>query len=68
MNYYLGLCPGEREIEPMGEEKADPSTGNAYKSRILYEGPVRGLCAIAPNNVNTMACATVAGHNLGEGK
>jgi len=32
---------------------------------VLYEGPVRELCALAPNNVNTMAAAAVAGHNLG---
>lgn len=32
---------------------------------ILYEGPVRGLCPLAPNNVNTMAAAAMAAHNLG---
>lgn len=32
---------------------------------ILYEGPVRQLCPLAPNNVNSMAAAAVAGHNLG---
>ena len=31
----------------------------------LYEGPVRELCPLAPNNVNTMACAAIAAHNLG---
>jgi len=31
----------------------------------LYEGSVRGLCPLAPNNVNTMAAAAMAGHNLG---
>ncbi|KAA0184284.1 hypothetical protein HAZT_HAZT002505 [Hyalella azteca] len=31
----------------------------------LYEGRVRELCAVAPNNVNTMAAAAVAAHNLG---
>lgn len=31
----------------------------------LYEGPVRDLCPQAPNNVNTMAAAALAGHNLG---
>ena len=31
----------------------------------LYDGPVRGLCPLAPNNVNTMAAAAVAAHNLG---
>lgn len=31
----------------------------------LYDGPVRQLCALAPNNVNTMAAACVAAHTLG---
>uniref|UniRef100_H2Z9T7 Aspartate dehydrogenase domain-containing protein n=1 Tax=Ciona savignyi TaxID=51511 RepID=H2Z9T7_CIOSA len=32
---------------------------------VLYEGPVRDLCPIAPNNVNTMAAAAIAASNLG---
>ncbi|KAK6012135.1 hypothetical protein OSTOST_22723 [Ostertagia ostertagi] len=28
-------------------------------------GPVRGLCPLAPNNVNTMAGGAIAAHNLG---
>ena len=28
-------------------------------------GPVRELCPLAPNNVNTMAAAALAAHNLG---
>ena len=32
---------------------------------VLYEGSVRGLCPLAPNNVNTMAAAALAGFNLG---
>lgn len=35
------------------------------KETVLYEGPVRGLCPLAPNNVNTMAAAAIAGHSLG---
>lgn len=35
---------------------------------ILYEGPVRSLCPLAPNNVNTMACAALACHNIGMDK
>uniref|UniRef100_A0A0B7A0X2 Aspartate dehydrogenase domain-containing protein n=1 Tax=Arion vulgaris TaxID=1028688 RepID=A0A0B7A0X2_9EUPU len=31
----------------------------------LYHGSVRELCPLAPNNVNTMAAAALAGHNLG---
>ncbi|XP_074642864.1 aspartate dehydrogenase domain-containing protein-like [Tubulanus polymorphus] len=32
---------------------------------VLYEGSVRGLCPLAPNNVNTMAAAAMVAHNLG---
>ena len=32
---------------------------------VLYHGPVRPLCPLAPNNVNTMAAAAVAASNLG---
>ena len=44
----------------------------AYKSIMNFEvsdtlhlGPVRDLCPLAPNNVNTMAVAAIAAHNLG---
>jgi len=33
--------------------------------QILYEGPVRPLCSMAPNNVNTIACAALAGYTVG---
>jgi predicted dinucleotide-utilizing enzyme len=32
---------------------------------VLYDGPVRELARVAPNNVNTMAAAAIAGANLG---
>ncbi|XP_037676233.1 putative L-aspartate dehydrogenase [Choloepus didactylus] len=32
---------------------------------VLYEGPVRGLCPLAPRNSNTMAAAALAAPNLG---
>ncbi|XP_028396629.1 putative L-aspartate dehydrogenase [Dendronephthya gigantea] len=32
---------------------------------VLYSGPVKDLCPLAPNNVNTMAVAAIAAHNLG---
>ncbi|XP_013786110.1 putative L-aspartate dehydrogenase [Limulus polyphemus] len=32
---------------------------------ILYQGSVRDLCPKAPNNVNTMAAAAIAGYTLG---
>jgi len=31
----------------------------------VFEGSVRDLCPLAPNNVNTMATAALAAHNLG---
>lgn len=39
---------------------------NAPSSFTLYDGPVRGISPLAPNNVNTMACLAVAsGEELG---
>ena len=35
------------------------------KAVVLYDGPVRPLCHVAPNNVNTMAAAAIAASNLG---
>jgi len=32
---------------------------------VLYDGCIRDLCPLAPNNVNTMAAAALAAHNLG---
>lgn len=32
---------------------------------VIYDGPVRGLCPLAPNNVNTMAAAALAAPSLG---
>jgi hypothetical protein len=32
---------------------------------VLFSGSVRELCPLAPNNVNTMAAAAIAGHTLG---
>jgi len=31
----------------------------------LFRGSVRELCPLAPNNVNTMACAAMAAHSVG---
>ena len=56
-------------IKAVGElrEKLDAIiAANASGEQVLYEGPVRGLCPLAPNNVNTMACAAMAaGPTLG---
>ncbi len=40
----------------------DSATGPA----VLYSGPVRQLCPLAPNNVNTMACAALVGLGFDE--
>eukprot|EP01090_Pellita_catalonica_P019843 TRINITY_DN6869_c0_g1_i1.p1 TRINITY_DN6869_c0_g1~~TRINITY_DN6869_c0_g1_i1.p1 ORF type:complete len:288 (-),score=60.38 TRINITY_DN6869_c0_g1_i1:550-1413(-) len=52
----------EAELIPKVQEilKRDSKT-----DEIVYEGPVRGLCPLAPKNVNTMACAALAGYSLG---
>lgn len=42
-------------LSPLAEKKSDE------KMAILYEGPVRDLCPLAPNNVNTMACLSIFG-------
>ena len=40
--------------------------GFAGAEHLLYDGPVRALCPMAPNNVNTIACAAMAtGTTLG---
>ena len=41
-----------------GEERGGEERKN--KECVLYEGSVRDLCPLAPNNVNTMACAAIA--------
>ncbi|XP_047478377.1 putative L-aspartate dehydrogenase [Penaeus chinensis] len=48
-----------------GELKAKNEQICGTDAVTLYDGPVRGLCPLAPNNVNTMAAAAMAGHNLG---
>ncbi|XP_073258571.1 aspartate dehydrogenase domain-containing protein-like [Porites lutea] len=43
-------------------------SGNAQvksEATVLYDGCIRDLCPLAPNNVNTMAAAALAAHNLG---
>ncbi|PAV63151.1 hypothetical protein WR25_12407 [Diploscapter pachys] len=35
------------------------------EATVLFEGTVRELCPLAPNNVNTMAGAAIAAHSLG---
>lgn len=41
-------------------------TSGFHEPLVLYRGSVRGLCPLAPNNVNTMACLAIAsGDELG---
>ncbi|PAA52195.1 hypothetical protein BOX15_Mlig017120g2, partial [Macrostomum lignano] len=49
------------EMRRRNEEAAAATEGPT----VLYEGPVRSLCPLAPNNVNTMAAAAVCATNLG---
>ena len=42
------------------DEDASKALEGPPGEHILYEGPVRALCPLAPNNVNTMACAALA--------
>jgi len=42
-------------LSPLKEMKSEE------KMVVLYEGPVRDLCPLAPNNVNTMACLAIFG-------
>ncbi|KAG1700037.1 putative L-aspartate dehydrogenase [Nymphon striatum] len=53
----------ESEIKQVNESLKKCKDKN--KSVVLYDGPVRGICPLAPSNVNTMAAAAIAGHNLG---
>ena len=49
------------------KEKNEAAT-EANKREVLYSGPVKDLCPLAPNNVNTMAAAAIAATNLGFNK
>jgi len=54
--------PSSFKLEGHLKELNDSVGQNAVT---LYDGPVRDICPLAPNNVNTMAAAAIAGHNLG---
>eukprot|EP01080_Neovahlkampfia_damariscottae_P007109 gene7109-11272_t len=59
--------PSSLKVEPELMKKLKSYSENEKESGefIVYEGPVRELCPLAPNNVNTMACASLAAFNLG---
>jgi aspartate dehydrogenase len=39
--------------------------GNKQEEIVIYSGPVRELCRLAPNNVNTMAVGAIVADHLG---
>ncbi|CAD7941289.1 unnamed protein product [Amoebophrya sp. A25] len=53
-----------RLVPPLSEKLAAGPPGESPEN-VLFLGPVRDLCPLAPNNVNTMACAAIAAWNLG---
>ena len=50
--------------EPLARLRAALAAGTPGET-VLYDGPVRALALVAPNNVNTMAAAALAAANLG---
>ncbi|CAI4230438.1 unnamed protein product [Auanema sp. JU1783] len=57
--------PSSFKLESPLKEINEKAKENATEPTVLYEGSVRGLCPLAPNNVNTMAGAAIAAKNLG---
>eukprot|EP01103_Thecamoeba_quadrilineata_P006097 TRINITY_DN15823_c0_g1_i1.p1 TRINITY_DN15823_c0_g1~~TRINITY_DN15823_c0_g1_i1.p1 ORF type:complete len:283 (-),score=51.52 TRINITY_DN15823_c0_g1_i1:27-875(-) len=55
--------PLSLKLEGVLKERLDKAVEG--QENVLFEGPVREICPLAPNNVNTMACAALAGHTLG---
>ncbi|CAN0018574.1 unnamed protein product, partial [Bubo scandiacus] len=58
---------GPAELPPGGVAAGAAGGGGWRRGEraVLYEGPLRPLCPLAPNNVNTMAAAAVAAPRLG---
>jgi hypothetical protein len=53
--------PASLKLEgQLGEAVAALLAAGTPGESVLYRGPVRGLCPLAPNNVNTMAAAAIA--------
>lgn len=57
-------APHHFKLEPPLSDKLKEAENKAGET-VLYSGPVRQLCSMAPNNVNTMAAACIAASNLG---
>jgi predicted dinucleotide-utilizing enzyme len=43
------------------QERLAQIPADSQEETVIYDGSVRDLCPLAPNNVNTMACAAMAG-------
>lgn len=50
-----------RLIDPKMRKLNEELMEGEPRSLVLFEGPARDLCQIAPNNVNTIATAALAG-------
>lgn len=68
------LHPGALRLPQLGTEstpelavmhKFCEEAKRSNQPKVLYNGPVRQLCPLAPHNVNTMAGAAIAAHSLG---
>jgi aspartate dehydrogenase len=57
--------PSSLKLEGCLKERLAHVSHDAKEETVIYEGSVRELCPLAPNNVNTMACAAMAAHSLG---
>lgn len=55
--------PSSLKLESPLKELID--NHNESNPLIVYQGPVRDICHLAPNNVNTMAVGALVAHNLG---
>lgn len=56
--------PTSLKLEGSLKEKLE-NYNDSENPLVLYEGPVRDLCHLAPNNVNTMAVGALSAQNLG---
>ena len=61
---YLGIQSSIRPNKFSGEESHFPMFIVKFFF-FFHSGCIRDLCPLAPNNVNTMAAAALAAHNLG---
>jgi len=64
LSVTMKFHPSSLKLVGSLKEKLD-SVKDLEGEQLLYEGPVRPLCELAPRNINTIACAALAGSNLG---